>query len=36
MNYRDHAAEAGLPLPDRPATFAKFPTCITAEKEHAS
>ena len=29
LNYRDHAAEAGLPLPDRPATFTKFPTCIT-------
>src|SRR4051794_19428389 len=21
MNYRDHAAEAGLPVPDRPAVF---------------
>jgi 2,4-didehydro-3-deoxy-L-rhamnonate hydrolase len=29
MNYKDHAAEAGLPLPERPATFTKFPTCIT-------
>jgi 2,4-didehydro-3-deoxy-L-rhamnonate hydrolase len=29
MNYRDHAAEAGLPLPDRAATFTKFPTCLT-------
>jgi 2-keto-4-pentenoate hydratase/2-oxohepta-3-ene-1,7-dioic acid hydratase in catechol pathway len=29
LNYRDHAAEAGLPVPDRPATFTKFPTCIT-------
>src|SRR5262245_40265614 len=29
LNYRDHAAEAGLPLPDRPATFTKFPTCLT-------
>jgi 2-keto-4-pentenoate hydratase/2-oxohepta-3-ene-1,7-dioic acid hydratase in catechol pathway len=29
LNYHDHAAEAGLPLPDRPATFTKFPTCIT-------
>src|SRR5437867_3103738 len=28
LNYRDHAAESGLPLPDRPATFTKFPTCI--------
>jgi 2,4-diketo-3-deoxy-L-fuconate hydrolase len=29
MNYRDHAAEAGLPLPESPATFTKFPTCLT-------
>ena len=29
LNYRDHAAEAGMPLPDRPATFTKFPTCLT-------
>jgi 2-keto-4-pentenoate hydratase/2-oxohepta-3-ene-1,7-dioic acid hydratase in catechol pathway len=28
LNYRDHAAEAGMPLPDRPATFTKFPTCL--------
>lgn len=28
LNYRDHAAEAGLPLPERPAAFTKFPTCI--------
>src|SRR5438445_812073 len=29
LNYRDHAAESGLPLPEKPATFTKFPTCIT-------
>jgi 2-keto-4-pentenoate hydratase/2-oxohepta-3-ene-1,7-dioic acid hydratase in catechol pathway len=29
LNYRAHAAEAGLPTPDRPATFTKFPTCLT-------
>ena len=29
LNYRDHAAESGMPIPDRPATFTKFPTCIT-------
>jgi hypothetical protein len=28
LNYRDHAAESGMPLPDRPATFTKFPTCL--------
>jgi 2-keto-4-pentenoate hydratase/2-oxohepta-3-ene-1,7-dioic acid hydratase in catechol pathway len=30
MNYRDHAAETGLELPSSPATFTKFPTCVTA------
>jgi 2,4-diketo-3-deoxy-L-fuconate hydrolase len=30
MNYRDHAAEAGLAVPASPATFTKFPTCLTA------
>lgn len=30
MNYRDHAAETGLALPASPATFTKFPTCVTA------
>lgn len=29
LNYRDHAAETGLPLPASPAVFTKFPTCIT-------
>ena len=29
LNYRAHAVEAGLPIPDRPPTFTKFPTCIT-------
>jgi 2-keto-4-pentenoate hydratase/2-oxohepta-3-ene-1,7-dioic acid hydratase in catechol pathway len=28
LNYRDHAREAGMPLPERPATFTKFPTCL--------
>src|SRR5262245_63994601 len=26
LNYRAHAAEAGLPVPDRLAVFTKFPT----------
>ena len=30
MNYRDHAAETGHALPASPATFTKFPTCVTA------
>jgi 2,4-didehydro-3-deoxy-L-rhamnonate hydrolase len=29
LNYHGHAAESGLPVPERPATFTKFPTCIT-------
>jgi 2-keto-4-pentenoate hydratase/2-oxohepta-3-ene-1,7-dioic acid hydratase in catechol pathway len=29
LNYRDHAAEAGLALPDRPTVFTKFPACVT-------
>lgn len=28
LNYRDHAAEAGLDLPDAPSAFTKFPSCI--------
>ena len=28
LNYRDHAAETGMQLPNRVATFTKFPTCI--------
>jgi 2-keto-4-pentenoate hydratase/2-oxohepta-3-ene-1,7-dioic acid hydratase in catechol pathway len=29
LNYREHAAESGMPTPENPATFTKFPTCIT-------
>jgi 2,4-diketo-3-deoxy-L-fuconate hydrolase len=29
LNYSDHAAETGQQLPERIATFTKFPTCIT-------
>lgn len=29
MNYRDHAIEAGLGLPDEPVVFTKFPSCVT-------
>jgi len=28
LNYRQHAAEANLPLPDYPVVFTKFPSCI--------
>lgn len=29
LNYREHAAESGAPLPPAPLTFTKFPSCIT-------
>lgn len=29
VNYRDHAAEAGLALPERPMVFTKFPAAVT-------
>jgi 2,4-didehydro-3-deoxy-L-rhamnonate hydrolase len=29
LNYREHAREAGLPLPDVPLVFTKFASCIT-------
>jgi 2-keto-4-pentenoate hydratase/2-oxohepta-3-ene-1,7-dioic acid hydratase in catechol pathway len=28
LNYRDHAAESGSPVPERPVVFSKFPTAI--------
>jgi len=29
LNYRSHAEESGMAVPDVPATFTKFPACIT-------
>lgn len=29
LNYADHAAEAGLPVPDQPLVFTKFASCVT-------
>jgi 2,4-diketo-3-deoxy-L-fuconate hydrolase len=29
LNYRDHAAEAGLDVPKSPLIFTKFPSCLT-------
>jgi 2,4-diketo-3-deoxy-L-fuconate hydrolase len=29
LNYKDHAAEAGVPLPEKPVVFAKLTGCIT-------
>ncbi len=28
LNYKDHAEEAGLPMPSSPMVFTKFPSCI--------
>ncbi len=28
LNYRDHAEEAGLPVPETPLVFTKFPACL--------
>jgi 2-keto-4-pentenoate hydratase/2-oxohepta-3-ene-1,7-dioic acid hydratase in catechol pathway len=28
LNYRDHAAEAGLDIPETPMVFTKFPSCL--------
>lgn len=28
LNYRSHAAESSMDVPDNPVVFAKFPTCI--------
>jgi 2-keto-4-pentenoate hydratase/2-oxohepta-3-ene-1,7-dioic acid hydratase in catechol pathway len=28
LNYRDHAEEAGLPIPTQPMVFTKFPSCL--------
>src|SRR5256885_15518259 len=27
LNYRDHAEEAGMPIPKEPILFAKWPSC---------
>jgi 2,4-diketo-3-deoxy-L-fuconate hydrolase len=29
LNYRDHAAETGAPLPEEPSVFTKFPSAVT-------
>lgn len=29
LNYRDHAEESGLPVPETPMVFTKFPSCLT-------
>ena len=32
LNYRDHAAEAGLPIPKEPLVFTKFPSCLAGPR----
>jgi 2-keto-4-pentenoate hydratase/2-oxohepta-3-ene-1,7-dioic acid hydratase in catechol pathway len=32
LNYRDHATEAGLPLPQQPMVFTKFPSCLAGPR----
>jgi len=33
LNYRDHAAESNMPIPERPVLFSKFSTCVIAPGE---
>ncbi|MDD4872581.1 MAG: fumarylacetoacetate hydrolase family protein [Kiritimatiellae bacterium] len=33
QNYRDHCAEQGVPVPDMPVIFAKFPTAVIGPDE---
>ena len=35
VNYRDHAAEAGIDLPERPMVFTKFPGCLVGPAAYA-
>jgi 2-keto-4-pentenoate hydratase/2-oxohepta-3-ene-1,7-dioic acid hydratase in catechol pathway len=32
MNYKDHAQEAGLPIPGSPVVFTKFPNCLVGPR----
>ena len=33
LNYRDHAAESNMPIPEKPIVFSKFSTCVIAPGE---
>ncbi len=33
LNYRDHAIESNMPIPERPVIFSKFSTCVIAPGE---
>lgn len=36
LNYASHARESGIEVPGSPATFTKFPTCVTGPKAQVS
>ena len=33
LNYRDHAAESGVPVPDEPVLFSKYPTTLIGHRD---
>ncbi|HJU92045.1 MAG TPA: fumarylacetoacetate hydrolase family protein [Pyrinomonadaceae bacterium] len=33
LNYRDHAAESNMPIPEKPVVFSKFSTCVVGPGE---
>jgi 2,4-didehydro-3-deoxy-L-rhamnonate hydrolase len=33
LNYRDHASEAGLPIPKQPLVFTKFASCLSGARD---
>ena len=33
LNYRDHAAESNMPIPEKPVVFSKFSTAVIAPGE---
>jgi len=33
LNYRDHAAESNMPIPEKPVMFSKFSNCVIAPGE---
>jgi 2-keto-4-pentenoate hydratase/2-oxohepta-3-ene-1,7-dioic acid hydratase in catechol pathway len=34
LNYADHAAESGVPVPDEPVIFNKMPTCVCGPNDN--
>ena len=33
LNYRDHAIESGMAIPERPLIFSKFPSCVIGPED---